>query len=193
MTATLRADGARRPPTLARVRIEPDVKDWTWVIEQPCPDCGFDAAAIDVEQVPDLLRDVTAKFADFLASSADVARRRNPTTWSPLEYACHVRDCNAKFDERLQLMLAQDDPLFANWDQDAAAVDGRYAEQDPVIVAGQLRVGAEALAHRFATVAGPQWHRTGRRSNGSYFTTETLARYFIHDPIHHWWDVAGPE
>lgn len=171
--------------------IEPDVKDWTWVIERACPDCGFDAAAIEVDQVPELLRGVAAKFADLLVSSPDVARRRDPASWSTLEYGSHVRDCNAKFDERLHLMMTRDDPLFANWDQDAAAVEGRYAEQDPAVVADELRAGAEALARRFAAVDGQQWARTGRRSNGSIFTTETLARYFIHDPIHHWWDVAG--
>ena len=37
-------------------RIEPDGKDWTWVLEQPCPECGFDPAAIDVTDLPDLIR-----------------------------------------------------------------------------------------------------------------------------------------
>ena len=23
-----------------------DTKDWTWVLERPCPDCSFDAAAL---------------------------------------------------------------------------------------------------------------------------------------------------
>lgn len=27
--------------------IVPDDKDWTWVLERPCPECGFDTAAID--------------------------------------------------------------------------------------------------------------------------------------------------
>lgn len=26
--------------------IEPDTKDWTWVLDQPCPACGFDAVAM---------------------------------------------------------------------------------------------------------------------------------------------------
>ena len=27
--------------------ITPDTKDWTWVMERPCPDCGFDLLADD--------------------------------------------------------------------------------------------------------------------------------------------------
>ena len=25
--------------------ITPDTKDWTWVLERPCPECGFEALA----------------------------------------------------------------------------------------------------------------------------------------------------
>ena len=32
--------------------------------------------------------------------------------------------------------------------------------------------------------------RTGRRSDGAHFTVETFARYFIHDPVHHLYDVT---
>ena len=26
--------------------ITPDTKDWTWVLERPCPECGFDPATV---------------------------------------------------------------------------------------------------------------------------------------------------
>ena len=29
-----------------------DDKDWTWVLERPCPECGFDAGALEVAQIP---------------------------------------------------------------------------------------------------------------------------------------------
>ena len=31
--------------------IVPDDKNWTWVLERECPECGFDAPAVDVERV----------------------------------------------------------------------------------------------------------------------------------------------
>jgi len=40
-------------------------------------------------------------------------------------------------------------------------------------------------------VAGDQWARSGRRSDGASFTVETFARYFVHDPVHHLYDVTG--
>ena len=95
------------------------------------------------------------------------------------------------YDQRLELMLSQDDPLFPNWDQDATAVANRYADQDPAEVAVALSEAGQAIASRFAGVAGGQWQRTGRRSDGASFTVETFARYFIHDPVHHLYDVTG--
>ena len=81
--------------------------------------------------------------------------------WSPLEYACHVRDVFRLFDHRLGLMLTEDDPLFANWDQDETAVSERYGEQDPAVVAAELAAAAEAIATSFAAVDGEQWERRG--------------------------------
>ena len=116
--------------------------------------------------------------------------RPRPDVWSPLEYACHVRDVFRLFDERLHRMLDEDDPQFANWDQDETAVADRYGEQDPAIVAGELAAAAVAIARSFAGVGADQWSRPGRRSDGAEFTVETFARYFVHDPVHHLHDVA---
>ena len=88
-------------------------------------------------------------------------------------------------------MLTQDGPQYPNWDQDATAVADRYSEQDPAVVAAGLSEAAEAIAARFGTVDGDQWQRTGARSDGAQFTVESFARYFIHDPVHHLYDVTG--
>jgi hypothetical protein len=119
----------------------------------------------------------------------DARERPAPTVWSALEYGAHVRDVHRVFVQRLDLMLTQDDPQFANWDQDATALAERYDRQDPGRVADELADAAAALAARFATVEPGQWERTGRRSNGSEFTVTTLAQYFLHDVVHHLHDV----
>jgi hypothetical protein len=107
-----------------------------------------------------------------------------------LEYACHVRDVHRVFGERLRMMLAVDDPLFENWDQDAAAAEGAYAAEDPARVADELVQGAAAISRTYGGVEGAQWDRPGRRSDGSVFTVDTLARYHLHDVEHHLHDVS---
>ena len=168
----------------------PDSKDWTWVLDAACAECGLDTRQVRSEQVAALLRDNAAAWPAVL-ERPDVRDRPDPVTWSPLEYACHVRDVFRRYDARLLLMLDEDDPLYANWDQDETAVTERYGEQDPADVARDLLAAGLALATRFDGVAGPQWQRPGRRSDGARFTIATFARYLLHDPVHHLHDVRS--
>jgi hypothetical protein len=107
-----------------------------------------------------------------------------------LEYACHVRDVYDRFDHRISLMLTQWSPLFPNWDQDATAISDRYEDQDPTVVVDRLMIAAEALASRLEGVSPSDQRRPGRRGDGARFSIDSIARYMIHDPIHHVWDVT---
>jgi hypothetical protein len=167
-----------------------DAKDWTWVLERACPECGFDAAAVDPAQVGALVRDNAASWGPVLARP-DARTRPDDTTWSPLEYACHVRDVLRLYDERLSLMLHQEDPLYPNWDQDASAVEGRYDAQDPHQVVIEVVAAGEQIASAFDGLTAQQWQRRGRRSDGASFSVDTFARYFLHDLVHHRHDVRG--
>jgi hypothetical protein len=171
--------------------IDPDTKDWTWVLSSPCPECGFDAAGCATPAVSGLLRANAATWADLHERGRIRPGRSDPGQWSSLEYACHVRDVFHRYDERIANMLVEDDPLFPNWDQDASAVEDRYDEQDPDLVVADLGRFAEALARRLDGIAPEEWSRPGRRSDGASFTVDSIARYMIHDPIHHLWDVGG--
>ncbi len=168
--------------------ITPDDKDWTWVLERPCPECGFDAASVDVTATGDAVRANAASWIEVLGSD-DVRERPDPETWSALEYSCHVRDVYSLFAMRLALMINELDPMFANWDQDETALAERYLEQDPATVADELQAASVIIADGFDAVSGDQWTRTGRRSDGASFTVDTFARYFLHDPVHHLADV----
>jgi hypothetical protein len=169
----------------------PDGKDWTWVLQRRCPQCGTDVSGLPPQEVAGLLRAAAARWQQELTGRADLAQRPEPAVWSPLEYGCHVRDVCRRFDRRVELMLTEQDPVFENWDQDATAVEERYGEQDAATVAAELDAAAARLADRFDTVSGAGWDRQGRRDNGSTFTVATLARYFLHDVLHHLWDVTG--
>jgi hypothetical protein len=168
--------------------IVPDEKNWTWVLERPCPECNFDGVAIDRMAVASLVRANAASWPTVLAHPA-AALRPTDDRWSALEYGCHVRDVFRIYRFRLGLMLDHDGPSFPNWDQDASAVTDRYDEQDPATVAAEIISSAEALAERFDDVGDDDWDRTGFRSDGAVFTIDTFARYMIHDPIHHLVDV----
>ena len=170
--------------------ITPDTKDWTWVLERRCPECGFESANVPKEQVAGMIRDNAATWRAILCDSPRLKERPSDDRWSALEYGCHVRDVYRLYDQRLALMLNEDDPTFPNWDQDVTAVEERYNEQDPARVAKELGAAADQMAASFDVVSDEHWQRTGTRSDGAHFTVDTFARYLIHDPVHHLHDVA---
>ena len=170
--------------------IIPDSKNWTWVLERPCAECGFDAATITEHEVAGIVRANAAAWPAVL-ERADVAVRPDESTWSGLEYAAHVRDVFRLYRTRLLLMLVKDDPMYPNWDQDETAVVERYNEQDPATIATEIVEAGSALADAFDAVPGDAWHRPGRRSDGARFTVASFAVYLAHDPTHHLWDVRA--
>jgi hypothetical protein len=173
--------------------IIPDDKDWTWVVQRPCPECGFEAGAVAHDQVAPMILDNAAFWGGVLSRGDAVHERPAADRWSPLEYACHVRDVYRIYDYRLGLILSIDDPTYPNWDQDETAIEERYGEQDPATVAAELQAAAEQIAARFATVRDEQWLRTGNRSDGARFTVESFSRYLVHDVVHHVHDVTAQD
>jgi hypothetical protein len=166
-------------------------RDWTVVQQQRCAECGLDASIVPVRQLPDAIRSVARRWRLFLATtSVDALRHRpRPDHWSALEYAAHSRDVLAVFTERVELALVADNPQFGWWDHEAAVVDERYNEQDPVAVAAVLETNADLFATVLAAVPDDGWGRHGVRRSGEQFTVAGLARFALHEAHHHLQDA----
>ncbi len=61
------------------------------MLEQPCPECGFDAARFDPATTPSAVLDNATTWLALL-DDPRAALRPSPTQWSAVEYASHVRD-----------------------------------------------------------------------------------------------------
>ncbi|MFT5530381.1 MAG: hypothetical protein ACI91O_000391 [Candidatus Poriferisodalaceae bacterium] len=169
----------------------PDVKDWTWVLDAQCAECGFEAGSFERDELGDLLRENVVAWSELLrGDETSLKVRPQPAVCPPLEYSCHVRDVFALYQVRLDLMLNEDDARYANWDQDVTAIEQRY----DLAVADKVRAALEPagaqLAASFDAVAGDQWDRTGFLSDGARFMIETFGRYLLHDPVHHLHDAG---
>ncbi|GAA4666162.1 DinB family protein [Gordonia humi] len=169
--------------------IAPEDKDWTWVTTRRCAFCGFDPGGLVHSEVAGRISASTAGWREVIARPGATVRP-NDHTWSPVEYACHVRDVHAVMRERLESMLARQPAHFANWDQDEASAD--YADQDPSTVADDMEANAAAFADAYRSVADDQWTREGLRGDGAVFTATSLAAYALHDLTHHRVDVGLP-
>lgn len=172
---------------------EPDTKDWTWTLTGRCEQCGLAAGDVAVADVPERAFVAAEEWVAILRSSPAVSARPDPAVWSPLEYGAHVRDVFRLFDARTAQLLTEDDPTFADWDQDETALTERYGEQDPEVVADELEAAALGYVTRLRALTPQQLARRGRRADGSEFTVASLSQYFLHDVIHHLWDVTGQQ
>jgi hypothetical protein len=170
-------------------------QDWTDVVRTACPDCGLDPAAVPVDELAFELGRVADAWSALLVGTDDDALRTRPapTVWSPLEYACHVRDVYSLFAQRILTTLREDEPDLGWWDHEAAVVEDAYNEQDVRAVADDLRRNAEVLAAALARVDGG-WERRAVRRGTEVFTVAGLARFALHEGGHHLADarrVAG--
>jgi hypothetical protein len=174
-------------------------RDWTWVLDEVCPQCGYDARSVDRDQIGALMRANAAGFRAALERGSMVTRRPpvaagETIRWSALEYAGHVHDVYRLAEDRLGRMLrrrllGRGEVTFPDWDQNQAAIDGDYGAADPAKVAYRLADQAGKVADMVDRIRGDQWDRTGTRSDGHVFTVDALARYMLHDVTHHLWDV----
>ena len=57
--------------------VEPDTKDWTWVLARPCPECGFVAADVSANGLADAIRENAASWATALGGP-EIASRPEP-------------------------------------------------------------------------------------------------------------------
>ena len=61
--------------------ITPDTKDWTWVLQRPCPECGFNTQGFPVEAVPGMIMANAAAWQAVLDGAADARTRPEPGKW----------------------------------------------------------------------------------------------------------------
>lgn len=180
-------DTAHEPAHSSPAR--PDTRDWTFVIADGCPECGF-RPGLPPRTVAARLRASVPRWQEVL-ERPDVAVRPEPDVWSPLEYAVHVLDITREFTTRVEQMRSEDTPTFRNWNGEEAAVAEDYNARDPESVASDYAIATARAAELFDSLGEDAWHRAGVRSDGMRFTIASLADYWLHEIQHHLADVQG--
>jgi DinB superfamily len=113
-----------------------------------CEECGFEYDLSEARRVGQSIVEGIAEFAVILrARDVDVAARPQPSTWSPLEYGCHLRDVLLVQRERVLAARRADRPSFDPMGRDERVEHDGYAEQDPDDVARQLTDAAQMFAN----------------------------------------------
>jgi hypothetical protein len=161
-----------------------------------CSDCGFDWQ-MGRENVSPHAATRLPRFRELIlprltpATRSEALRARpSEDVWSPLEYLAHLRDVTEFFTERIQRVLAEDNPvLHVQFQFAELAVLRSYQSEDPVVVLGQFEDRARVLQALLSGLDESQWGRAGIGSGGDQRTVLMLARRFAHEVHHHLLDV----
>jgi hypothetical protein len=165
-----------------------DGRDWTVVLRKPCEECGSDVGKFTADNLAPALHASIEEWAELLSGNPKpLTTRPAPDTWSVVEYGSHVADVMDLFQERIFLMLTEDNPTFMSWDPDIAAQ--HYADRSPAQVLGLLHGAANRMGDVWSTLVPHLWERTGSRADGAPFTVLSLSQYLMHDVMHHLHDV----
>ncbi len=162
-----------------------------------CGECGFAFDDVDPASVSESIAKVGKRVRAPLTRGlpnedllAVLRTRPTPDEWSALEYACHVRDVLDLNVERVNVTLAEERPAFFQpFGRDEAAVDRKYNEQDPAVVADEIDAAATALSTAFATVPADSWDRVWVREPLE-FSLAWTARNVQHEVDHHLLDIG---
>jgi DinB superfamily len=157
-----------------------------------CPECGYEFDSLEPAELLRELALLAGEHRQLLGSAKAGLLRAHPRpgSWSVLEYGCHVRDV-LRF-QRARVMLAQveETPEFVSMRRDERAVEERYNEQDPLVVAGELAAAARSLAETLVTLDGTGWQRTGVYPwpTREVRTVAWIGRRTVHELAHHLFD-----
>ncbi|ASW92724.1 hypothetical protein CKJ54_00125 [Mycobacterium marseillense] len=138
------------------------------------------------------LQALTAEAVVLLSNNdIDVRSRSHPDVWSPLEYACHLRDVLLVQRERVLAARRTSGSDCAPMGREERAEHDGYNEQDPADVARQLADAAALFSNVLARLSGDDWDRTV-----IYHYPETherslrwVAVHTVHELQHHLLDI----
>lgn len=177
-----------------------------------CPECGFEPLDVSgdpadgtltwtydesaVDTAADTITSACARLAEILRSGgADLRLRASPERWSPLEYACHVRDVLIIQRERvLKAMRGHGDEVLALGRDERVEHDG-YDEQEPTNVAVQVEQMSLLFVDLLARLTPSEWDLEVAYlfPDVSSRSLRWVAVHTAHEVVHHLHDIdAGP-
>ncbi len=167
-----------------------DDTEWLPIVASglPCGGCGLVATELPNLALGAQVREEAHAFGELLRGADDVAMRHRPSPdgWSALEHGVHVRDVLHVFADRIVRTLRQHEPELGWWDHEADIADGMANESDVDAVADDLGRNA-ALVSESLRLLGREsdWQRRSYRRGVETFTIELLARFTLHEVVHH--------
>lgn len=158
---------------------------------EQCSECGFVYEPGRAGEVSAAIRREVAAVPALLDAKPGANVRRDPSTWSPLEYACHLRDVLLVQRERVLAARRVDRLSFEPMGREERVEHDGYGAQRIEDVARQLTSAALLFGNVLDRLAAPDWERwvvynypTPRERTLAWVAVHTL-----HEVVHHVADI----
>jgi hypothetical protein len=158
---------------------------------EKCADCGFTYVTTAESTGIAIVEGATTIGRLVTDRGSKVTLRPQAATWSPLEYACHVRDVLLVQRERVLLARRRETPALEPMGRDERVEHDGYAHQDPDDVARQLADAALMFANALSRLDASDWERTVMYNYPAPAerSLRWLAVHTLHEVRHHTADV----
>jgi hypothetical protein len=187
----------KQPDALEQLRATRG-EGWQWprIQNEPCPQCGFNPAAMPPQTLGEVAVGLGSGWREFLVQADDDYLRTipEPGVNSPLQYGAHVRDILRVYGERMVLAVEQDNPVVPifNPPQEVWQEYNRLGAEE---LAEDIEARAGRLAEIVDGMDPSAWSRIVINDRGQYgvysFTVAGLARNAVHEAHHHLLDAKG--
>ena len=119
------------------------------------------------------------------ANPAILKRRPAPGEWSIHENACHLAEVHPLFFQRLDLMLAETDPLIKSYDPGRDDPDDALLKLDLAASLRRFEEDRARLVARLRRLRPDDWRRTARHDEYNSYSIFTMFRNLIVHDFHH--------
>jgi hypothetical protein len=119
------------------------------------------------------------------ADPAILKRRPAPGEWSIHENACHLAEVHPLFFRRLDLMLAESDPVIRSYDPGRDDPDDALLKLDLVDSLRRFETDRTRLVGRLRQLRAEDWARTARHDEYNSYSIFTMFRHLALHDFHH--------
>jgi DinB superfamily len=122
-----------------------------------------------------------------------VGTRPAEGVWSPLEYACHVRDVLFVQRDRVFVILVEDEPTFGPMHREERVTLGAYGQEELADVVAQIETAARMLARTLGLLSAAQFERRGIYGYPAPASRSLgwVGAQSLHEMLHHLDDITA--
>ncbi len=133
-----------------------------------------------LQRAPALVRELAEEMPAELRK-----KRLHPEKWSLHEHACHLAVAQQLFEERLERMLAEDNPVIRPYLPHEDDAPDRLLHMDLLATLAQFEADRPRLVERLRRLTPLEWLRPARHSEYARYTVYIMFRHLaMHDMLH---------